>query len=459
MDNSMSSQAIQNNIYNCIITILKKWQIILLVFVLCGLGFDLYETFTFVPRYQCNANFAIDSSSNNVNTDEENENIADTFTYIFSSNVFKRDIQKSLGIKQLDGTFSAKVQPGTNIVNICAEANTPKVAFDMMNALVDNYQRISKYVVGSRKIDLLGKVGISDTPYNGINHKKNIIVVGGLAGIVTILVITLIYFLKGTIKDKSEIENKLNIKLIGSLPKERKRRKCASILITQMKTSFYYIEEFKKIRSSIERYCKKHDAKVILVTSSIANEGKSSISSNIALSLSMKKKKVLLIDGDLRKPSIQQILNEKKYKYGFEHVLNQQVSLDEAITKKTDTLDVLYNYNEDLDILNKVNTKTITSFIEEAKEKYDYVIIDSSPSCFIADTSILSSYVDGILLVVRQNFAVQDMILRTIDKLSITRTPIIGCIYNQTISIPLQTGKYYGYKYGYNTYYQRRRRD
>lgn len=463
MSDKMSSETLKNIIYNICSDIFKHWTIIMFISVSVALGFDLYQTATYKPQYRCEATFVIDSGTEHQEEKGNGgEDIANSFTYIFSSNVFKNDIQKIMNVKELNGTYSAVIQPNTNILHVYADAKTSKLAFEMMKALKQNYQRISKLVVGDRKIDVMGTVVAPNFPYNNINHKRNIVFVGGLTGLIMIIFFGLVSIFKNTMKDKSEVESKLNLHLIGSLPKEksiihyRRREKADAILINQFSTSFHYVEVFKKIRIYLENYYKKHHANVLLVTSSVANEGKTSVSVNIALSLAMKKKKILLIDGDLRKPSLKDIFEDKKYEYGTENVLKNEVVLGDAVVKKSSYLDILYSYNTDTELMDHIDMSKINDLIQKAKNEYDYVIIDSSPSRYISDASLFASYADGIVLVVRQNFAVEDLILRTIDKLSITNTPIIGCIYNQCISSGLTSSKYYGYKYGYNHNYQNR---
>lgn len=216
-----------------------------------------------------------------------------------------------------------------------------------------------------------------------------------------------------------------------------------------MSTSFRYIETIKKIRYKLEN--KKYQ--VIMVTSCLENEGKTSVIANIALALKENHKKVLLIDGDLRKPAIHKI-------FGLE-------SNDGMIKVIRGKEDVIMHTNEGIDCIlgdssfenasEIIESNYFKAFIEKAREKYDYILIDSAPSAILSDSTSLASMCDGYILVVRQNFIVGKLMEDTVDKLALSHQPIIGAILNQKLESPLRfskrRGHYYNDRYGYG--YQR----
>ena len=466
MDDNNSSIVLINKIFNIIFDVLKRWQIILLITVSCALVYDTYKSIVYVPVYRCEATFAVKTSINTTSKNETDSDVGETFSYIFSSNVFKKTIEKAMNVDALNGTFNAEVYDGTNVLHVYATSPSALTSYNMMQALMENYQDISNLVVGNTNIDIVKNISVPTSPDNTLNHKKNIILVGGIGFIGCIGILVFLSFINNTIKDKYEIESKLNLHLIGSLPKESKiisfkglKRK-KSILVSQFSTSFQYVEACKRIRSRIERYCKKHHAKVIMITSSLENEGKSSVAVNTALSLAMNKHKVLLMDVDLRKPSLHLILDEDVKHKGIENYLCEDVSFDDVVVHLDNYhLDAIFGYNSIDNVSDYIQSDKMEELLNEARDKYDYIIVDSAPSRFLSDSRMLSQLVDGIVLVVKQNFANVSTIMNTVEKISLSKTNIIGCINNQSISLNLQSGKYYGYKYGYNRYYSHRRKD
>lgn len=466
MNDHQSSIIFMNKIFNIIFDVFKRWQVILLVTVSCALLFDTYKSMTYVPLYRCEATFAVKTSNNSNNKNDTDSDVGETFSYIFSSNVFKKTIEKAMNVDTLNGTFYAEVYEGTNVLHVYAYSPSALTSYQMMKALMANYQDISNLVVGNTNIDVVKDISVPTFPDNSLNHKRNIIMVGGISFIGCIAVLIFLSFMNNTIKDKYEVESKLNLHLIGSLPKESKivslkglKRK-KSILVSQFSTSFQYVEACKRIRSRIERYCKKHHAKVIMITSTLENEGKSSIAVNTALSLAMNKHKVLLMDVDLRKPSLHLILDENRKHKGIENYLCENALFDDVVVHLDNyQIDVIFGYNTIENVSDYIQSDKMEKLLNEAKNRYDYIIVDSAPSRFLSDSRMLSTLVDGIVLVVKQNFANVSTILNTIEKMSLSKTNIIGCINNQSISLNLHSGKYYGYKYGYNRYYSHRRKD
>lgn len=460
MNNDQSSIDWMNQVYNVISDLLRQWQLILFITVLCAVSFDSYQSITYTPNYRCEATFAI---TTNLSTSDDDSDVGETFSYIFSSNIFRKTIQEAMDVDSLNGTFGASVKTGS-ILYVYADSNDPKMAYDMMNALMDNYTDISRLVVGEANIDLLSNVSVPVSPNNALDHMDNLIKAGMIGLILIVGLLSCISFFRNTIKDKYDIESKLNLHLLGSLPKESKitniiglKRK-KSILITQYSTSFQYIESFKRIRSRIERSCHKHNYQVIMITSSLENEGKSSVAVNTALSLGMSKYKVLLIDADLRKPSLHLILDYHNYPYTINDVLNNQINYQKAIYHLNNyQIDVMLG-NEDIkNIDGTMNFEHMDYLITILKQIYDYIIIDTAPSRFISDTNELSAFVDAIILVVKQNHCHVNTILDTIDKLSLSTAPIMGCIHNQSFTPSMSNNKYYGNRYGYYRYYNRRR--
>lgn len=465
MSDNKSSIILINKVFNIIFDVLKRWQVILLITVTCALLFDTYQTITYVPYYRCEATFAVKTSIDSNSKSDTDADVGETFSYIFSSNIFKKTIEKAMNVDSLNGTFHAEVYSGTNVLHVYAYSPSALTSYQMMKALMANYQDISNLVVGNTNIDIIKDISVPTSPDNSLNHKKNMIMIGGFSFIGCVAVLVFLSFISHTIKNKYEIESRLNLHLLGSLPKESKivslkglKRK-KSILVSQFSTSFHYVEACKRMRSRIERYCRKHQTKVIMITSSLENEGKSSIAVNLALSLAMNKQKVLLIDGDLRKPSLHLILDEKGKHKGIENYLCDDVLFEDVVVHLDHyQIDAVFGYHSIDDVSDYIQSDKMEQLLNEARNRYDYVIVDSAPSRFVSDSRLLSSLVDGIILVVKQNFANISTILHTIEKISLSKTAIIGCINNQSVSLSLQSGKYYGYKYGYNRYYSYRRK-
>jgi receptor protein-tyrosine kinase len=217
------------------------------------------------------------------------------------------------------------------------------------------------------------------------------------------------------------------------------------------------VEAINLLRIRILREMDRTGKKVLLLTSTGELEGKSTISSNLALSCAQKGFRVLLIDGDLRSPSV-----AKKFgletEVGILDVLTGGAALEQAVHHYPDTtLDILPGHGtaNAAGISQLIGGEETARVMEYAREHYDYVIVDSPPCGIIQDALMLAAHCDASLVVIRQDFLARTRILEMLDVLADTGTEILGCVINgEEGSVgSYGYGRYgYGSGYGYGKY-------
>lgn len=202
-------------------------------------------------------------------------------------------------------------------------------------------------------------------------------------------------------------------------------------LITKSNPNSPISEQFKIIRSGIEFAGIDQPYQTIIVTSSEAMSGKSTVSANLAIVYAQKGKKTLLIDGDMRKPTIHNTFM-KSNEIGLSIALTEELEIPQFCQKtEIQNLYVLTsgiippNPNELL------GSKRMETVLEELKKEFDIIIIDTPPIAFVSDALVLAPQVDGVLLVVRNKVTSKDKIRQTIKQVSMTRVPIIGAVFNR----------------------------
>ena len=217
------------------------------------------------------------------------------------------------------------------------------------------------------------------------------------------------------------------------------------MLIVEKEPKSIAAEAYRTLRTNIQYSSFDKDIKTILVTSSGPSEGKSTTTGNLALTMAQSDKKVLIVDCDLRKPTVHKkfsISNEK----GLSNYLIGEVELDDVIVKYSENLYLLTSGTIPPNPAEMLSSKKMKEFLDLMKEKFDTVIIDSPPVLAVTDAQILSTEVEGVLLVAASGQTEKEALIRAKELLLKVKANILGVILTR---VPQDSGKSYGYTYYY----------
>lgn len=215
--------------------------------------------------------------------------------------------------------------------------------------------------------------------------------------------------------------------------------------ILNKNSSFAVQEAYKTLRTNVRFYLKKDGCRRISITSSIAGEGKSITLLNLAISLAEDGHKVLLIDADLRRPAQARLLVEHPAP-GLSNVLANLATEEEAIRKDLyPNLDVLFSGDVPPNPSELLGSDRMRKLIDTMSEQYDYILVDTPPINVVSDASIVTTLLDGVLLLVRQGQSKKDMVRRAVANLELTGIKPLGFVLN---GVELTPSKSYGYGYG-----------
>ena len=217
----------------------------------------------------------------------------------------------------------------------------------------------------------------------------------------------------------------------------------------------YSSEQFRSIKTSIMFPEDGRELRTILVTSAVPGEGKSFVASNIAAAIaSSMDNYVLVIDSDLRRPTISDIFDLPAQAPGLDLYLNNKCPLRDVIYRThVEKLSVIPAGNIVENPSELITSSTMTHMLSDVRSRYSdrYVIIDSPPPLFAPETIAVSKHVDGIVLVVRNDKTLKKSVAEMLDKMD--RSKVIGIVLNRYDS-PI--GKDHGYR-GYYSYGKKRR--
>lgn len=461
----------------CMITdVVKEWLSILLLTIAAGLvayvvlsnfrPLDYATTATMVVR-----NMDEENNSGNTGTDVyENLNYgadsASRLKNILESKELKDTVAKELGLKEFEGKTSAQTLGESNLLEITVRSKSPYISYKEAESILNNYTRFSGDLVGGTELTVLERPKVQEKPEHPLENVKYSIFFSALVFAMVCAALAVMSYMRDTVHNSAEVKSKIDAKLLATIMHEEKHRRGkrriggekASILITDPVTSFRYTEDMRKLAARIVNEMSEKNQKVLLVFSAMENEGKSTVSANIALAMSQISPRVILVDMDFRKPSMYKILNMQDSKF---------VDLGEFIEKK------IKPNSEDFPeevraMLCKVPgtalscvlcrkavpqavekySELLRSIMEELKKEADFIIIDTAPISLVSDAEELATMADTSAIVIRQHWVEAKEINDTIDALG-GRERVLGCVFNNARkgNVGGATSEY-GYGYG-----------
>ena len=215
-------------------------------------------------------------------------------------------------------------------------------------------------------------------------------------------------------KDKRKIDKDADLKIVD--PTNRQ-----SILS----------EQYRTIRTNIKYSMIDANLKSFLVTSANPNAGKTFNAANLATTFAYDDKKVLLVDTDLRKPTLHRTFNASNLRGLTTLLAERDMEIEEAIFETTvDNLSILPSGPIPPNPSELLDTKRMDAIIEDLEEYYDLIIFDTPPLYVVTDAQVLSTKVDGVIFIIYANKATKDKVSEAIDLLNRVDANIIGAIFN-----------------------------
>lgn len=267
--------------------------------------------------------------------------------------------------------------------------------------------------------------------------------------IVPLLLVTLFGFFESKIQTEDMITDLTSIPILGRIALSKKKEN----IVVKKGARSAISEMFRLLRTNLNYLNVKKEKQVLLITSSVSGEGKSFVGLNLAVTIALSNKKVILLGMDLRKPKMHQYLGVDNGK-GMSNYLVQQAELEEVIHKSPENENLYYITSGAIppNPAELILSDRMDELITRLKEDYDYVIIDTPPIGLVSDALLLRQYVSNILVVVRQKYTEKAMVRDLETLYQNEELKGAGLIFNGVKT----GGRYYGYggyNYGYGQGY------
>lgn len=288
-------------------------------------------------------------------------------------------------------------------------------------------------------------------PSEPVKPKKTLIVlIAGLLALFAGVGLTLLLdALNNTFKSTEEIEGKLNIPVLGILPLLKKKERSEIAHMFQEGQNKPFCEAIRTIRTGVVLSAMDNEHKVIVITSSIPGEGKSSVSANLAFALGQVEK-VLLIDADLRRPTLAKNFDFPVGTPGLANLIANTAKLEDCL-REVNGISMLCAGTVPPNPLELLSSQRFAKAMEYLKSKYDRIIIDSPPTQAVSDAMVLSTFADALIYVIKSDSTAIPLVEKGVGQLLQNNAPVTGIVLNQ---VDVKKAQKYGYSYGgYYDYY------
>ncbi|MBO5697469.1 MAG: polysaccharide biosynthesis tyrosine autokinase [Alistipes sp.] len=277
-----------------------------------------------------------------------------------------------------------------------------------------------------------------------------------IGAIIPFVILYVMELLNTTVRSRREVEEALSAPFLGDIP--RFEGKADYNVVVKENSRDVISEAFRILRTNINFMSVDRNMQVITLTSSIPHSGKTFISTNLAMTLAISGKKVLLMDLDLRRRTLSKQMGHRNDRRGLTSYLSGTISsLNDAISKTSlhDNLDMMYAGPQPPNPSEMLMSQRVDAMMAELRKMYDYIIIDNVPAMAVADAMIIDRFVDLTIYVVRQGNLDRRQLpdieqLYREKKFNNMAIVLNGVSHNRS---SYGYGYGYGYGYSYNYYY------
>lgn len=476
----------------------KAWQIGLVTF-LCGIIAFIGSVLLLTPEYQASALFYVNNSSVSFgdatlsisNGDlTTSKTLVNSYIVILKSRATLLDVldyaDSNRSYEQLKSMISADDVDGTEVFRVTVTSTDPKEAETLANAIAHVVpNRIATIVEGSsaKVVDFAVLPKGPSYPNNMQNMLMGLFI--GFALSVGFVILVEIFDI--TIKDEDDLMGCCKYPILATVPNmnsstkhsygygryhygahaNKKKKKTdngnAPNCVVGGGIGFTASEAYKLLRTKLQySFADEKTCRVFSVSSASSGEGKSVTSINLAYSMAQLGKRVLLIDCDMRRPTVADKLSLNKYPGLSEH-LSGIIGLEEIIQTYTDnehnaSFSAITAGNRPPNPVELMNSAKMGTFLQRLRERFDYIIMDMPPIGDVSDALISAKFADGVLVVVRQDYGSKVAVHEAIQQFEFVNAKILGVLFNSVSDRATRyTNKKYGYgnrrKYYYNRTY------
>ena len=409
-----------------------------------------YSTYTTIALVKTNSDNATITQSDI----QVNQNLVNTYSEIVKSKKVLKQVIKELkldySVEELSSRISVTSLNDTEIIKISVLDESSKRAYNITNEIAKVFIKEISSIYQMNNVSIVDVPEISNKVANNTLIKDLILSIG-VGIMLSVGILFVIFYFDDTVKFSEEFEEEIGVPVVAKVFRSRidndKKDAKTELMVSKFPKSVVS-ESIKTLRTNLQFSSIDKTIRTLLITSSIPGEGKSFISSNLAVSFAQANKRVLLIDCDMRKGRLHKIFKLNNTN-GYSNLLLDDVANFKDYIKKTNIpgLSVITRGTIPPNPSELLNSSKNKELIKELKKHYDKIIFDGVPCSGLTDSVIMSALVDKVAIVATNKYTPKTELISTKNLLIKTNAPIAGIIINKIDSTAGYYGKYY-YYYG-----------
>ncbi len=421
-----------------------RWMIIVVTVAVAVLG-SLAVSLITTPTYQACSRVFVSTSGGSTVSETYQGNLfsqqrVTSYSELVTGETLAARVIDDLGLSTTPGELAAGVtatsKPDTVLLDICSVGTDPAQTRDIANGLATELTGFVRELEtpedGGAPSAVVRPVEQAQTPSIPVSPKtKRNLALGAAVGLLLGIALAVLRDrLDNTIKDRKALETAAGTALVGTIPFDKDLTDASIVSFGAAHSSS--AEAFRELRTNLQFLEVDHPPRVIVVTSAVPSEGKTTVAINLSLALAEAGHDVVLVEGDLRRPRVSKYLGMIS-SVGLSTVLAGQAGLDDVLQPtKYNGLVVLASGPLPPNPSELLGSDAAKRIIDELSGRFDYVIIDGAPLLPVTDSALLTTHSDGALVVARHGHTSEAELSRATGNLSTIGAHLLGAVFTMT---------------------------
>ncbi|MDD3173540.1 MAG: polysaccharide biosynthesis tyrosine autokinase [Herbinix sp.] len=434
--------------------IIKRLKLIIICVILFASVFYIKSQYLTSPTYTASVEMYVNSSNLTANADLTEltyaQKVVTTYISFLQTKTFYKQVLEKTGLKygpdQLKAMTTIQSVNNTEIFRISVTSFSPDDSFKLVEAMQSIAPDLIQSIKGTAEISVVDPAVFPAGPT--LPNIKLYTLVGGMLGFLFSVIASFLWeIIDVNVKSQEDLK-KYEISILGAIPNYNicKRKSYYLVNLLPGKIKHWKFQEYAKCITDENRFCineaynllrtnlrftvRKDGCKKIIISSPLPDEGKSTTSTNLAITISQTGAKVLLLDCDLRKGMLHTYFKIKSAP-GLSNALSGMINEKDVIQyTKYENLHVIAMGVIPPNPTELLGSVQMEAFIKKLENLYDYIIIDSPPVNIVSDTLSMVKMVDGVVIVVKEGVTSHPNIVAAINKYKFTEANILGFVIN-----------------------------